>query len=71
MYNCILLYIEIVRIKDVSIKEVIRHVNSQPIIWFDQNFSRESAAIDHFSVYIFFGQVDNKGWKNKFSSIAV
>ena len=31
----------------------------------------ESAALGHFSVAIFFGQVDNKKSKNKYSSIAV
>ena len=31
----------------------------------------ESAALGHFSVSIYFGQVDNKESKNKYSSIAV
>ena len=31
----------------------------------------ESAALDHYSVSIFFGQVDNKESKNKYRSIAV
>ena len=31
----------------------------------------ESAALGHFSVSIFFRQVDNKESKNKYSSIAV
>ena len=37
-----------------------------------KNYSRgESAALGHFSVSIFVGQVDNKESKNKYSSIAV
>ena len=31
----------------------------------------ESAALGHFSISIFFGHVDNKESKNKYSSIAV
>ena len=38
----------------------------------EKSVSREeSAALGHFSVSIFFGQVDNEDSKNKYSSIAV
>ena len=36
-----------------------------------KKFRGESAALGQFSVSIFFGQVDNKESKNKYSSIAV
>ena len=38
---------------------------------FNRISSGESAALGYFSVSIFFGQVDNKESKNKYSSIAV